>query len=166
MHRREKTLTSRTIKCTQTSKKKPVKQVHCQRKNRSGRCFSKAHIKRDSRCRLQERITGKVSLRFKTETRSFHIVKPHHRTCESAKMNVSLLSLTDIFSAYKVPAEKLAGHGGTLTVLSKVGGWMTVTPRRQSRREPIDKEQMSKNGVFKITDQRRISGLSPVWMHD
>lgn len=43
---------------------------------------------------------------------------------------------------------------------------MTVTPRRQSRREPIDKEQMSKNGVLKITDQRRISGLSPVWMHD
>lgn len=25
---------------------------------------------------------------------------------------------------------------------------------------------MSKNGVLKITDQRKISGLSPVWMHD
>jgi len=100
---------------------------------------------------LQERITVTVNLRFKTETISFHIAKLLHPTFESAKMTVSKF-LWQIFAAYKVPAEKLAGHGGTLTVLSKVGGWMTVTPRRQSRREPIDKEQMSKNGVLKITD--------------
>jgi hypothetical protein len=29
-----------------------------------------------------------------------------------------------------VSAEKLAGHGGTLNILSKISGWMTVTPRR------------------------------------
>lgn len=43
---------------------------------------------------------------------------------------------------------------------------MTVTPKRQSRREPIEKEHISKNGVIKITDQKKLSGMSPVWMHD
>lgn len=43
---------------------------------------------------------------------------------------------------------------------------MTVTPKRMCRREPLEKEHMSKNGVIKVNDQAKISGLSPVWMHD
>jgi len=43
---------------------------------------------------------------------------------------------------------------------------MTVTPKRQSRKEPVEKEHMSKKGVINITDQQKLSSLSPVWMHD
>lgn len=34
------------------------------------------------------------------------------------------------------------------------------------RREPLEREHMSKNGVIKVNDQTKLSGLSPVWMHD
>jgi hypothetical protein len=51
-------------------------------------------------------------------------------------------------------------------VLSRINGWMTVTPKRQSRKAPVEKEHTSKNGKINVQDQRRISGLSPVWMQD
>lgn len=35
-----------------------------------------------------------------------------------------------------------------------------------NRREPIEKEQASKHGVIKITDQMKCSGMAPSWMHD
>lgn len=59
----------------------------------------------------------------------------------------------DLYADYRMSPKQKAGATGTLTVFSKLGGWMTVTPRRQSRREPIEKEHLSKNGVLKIMDQ-------------
>ena len=60
---------------------------------------------------------------------------------ESKRTKVSLILQYLIFDIdYSMARDKLAGESGTLNILSKIGGWMTVTPRRMSRKGPIDKE--------------------------
>jgi hypothetical protein len=42
---------------------------------------------------------------------------------------------------YDPQPKELAGKNGILTVLSKTRGWLTVTPERPYKKNPIDKSQ-------------------------
>lgn len=90
---------------------------------------------------LLEQITNLVSLITRTATR-MNMMQQLQVTYEFVKMKVRFLffNLHNVLLDYLMSKEQLAGHSGTLNILSKIGGWMTVTPRRMSRREPIDKE--------------------------
>ena len=67
--------------------------------------------------------------------------------------------------AYNLPKEKIAGNAGILTVMSRVNGWLTVTPSRQNRTKPLEKDSPKNNPMgYQVTDQLDISKLSPTWM--
>ena len=68
-------------------------------------------------------------------------------------------------AAYDLPKEKIAGNAGILTVMSRVNGWLTVTPNKMSRTKPLEKESPTNNPMGSVaTDQNDISKLSPTWM--
>lgn len=49
------------------------------------------------------------------------------------------------------------GYDGTMTILSRNAGWITVTPKRQDRKKPIEKFGMG-------GDASKTSKLTPAWM--
>ena len=52
-----------------------------------------------------------------------------------------------------------------MTVMSRVNGWLTVTPTNADRKRPLEKEAPSNNPIGAYTrDQHDISKLSPTWM--
>lgn len=59
--------------------------------------------------------------------------------------------------------EKSQGYDGTVSVLSKASGWITVSPRSRSR-----KNRIGKNGPFDLSkkqnDLHKVSDLAPIWM--
>lgn len=57
----------------------------------------------------------------------------------------------------------MAGDVGTLEVLSKASGWMTIAPSTMSRKSPIDKH-VGKYGEQQL--QTSLSNLAPAWMHE
>ena len=49
--------------------------------------------------------------------------------------------------------------------MSRVNGWLTVTPNKMSRTKPLEKESPTNNPMGSVaTDQNDISKLSPTWM--
>ena len=64
-----------------------------------------------------------------------------------------------------MPKEKIAGQAGILTVMSRVNGWLTVTPTNANRKKPLEKEGPTNNPIASYArDQFDISKLSPQWM--
>lgn len=59
--------------------------------------------------------------------------------------------------------EKSQGYDGTLTVLSRISGWITVSPKSQNRQKrlgrygPFDKSKKGNN-------YQNVSDLAPAWM--
>ena len=52
-----------------------------------------------------------------------------------------------------------------MTVMSRVNGWLTVTPKNANRKRPLEKESPKNNPIGAYaTDQLDISKLSPTWM--
>ncbi len=49
------------------------------------------------------------------------------------------------------------GFDGTMTILSRNAGWITVTPERKDRKKPIEKFGMG-------GDASKTSKLTPAWM--
>ena len=46
-----------------------------------------------------------------------------------------------------MPKEKIAGQAGILTVMSRVNGWLTVTPTNANRKKPLEKEGPTNNPI-------------------
>lgn len=56
-----------------------------------------------------------------------------------------------------VDASKATGFDGTMTVVSRTRGWLTVTPKNKNRKKPVEKYGIS-------GDAAKTSKLTPNWM--
>ena len=55
----------------------------------------------------------------------------------------------------------MAGATGTLQVLSRTAGWMTITPHKMDKKNPVERHVENYGKVDLQTD---LSRLAPVWM--
>ena len=78
-----------------------------------------------------------------------------------------MLNICIFTIVYDLPKDKIAGNAGILTVMSRVNGWLTVTPKQGNRKKSLEKESPQNNPIGsqkRVTDQLDISRLSPTWM--
>ena len=78
------------------------------------------------------------------------------QTSDSAPEWFSISSSCDV--------TKSPGYDGTITMLSRINGWITVTPKAKDR-----SKRMGRNGPFALNttrkyDLHRVSDLTPAWM--
>ena len=69
------------------------------------------------------------------------------------KMEVSKVYFLNIklFAVYNLPKDKIAGNSGILTVMSRVNGWLTVTPSKGTRTKPLERESPKNNPKWQKT---------------
>jgi len=60
-------------------------------------------------------------------------------------------------------SKELAGQTGTLQVLSRTLGWMTLTPKKMDKKNPVEKQTRDYGTNDLQTDCSR---LSPSWMQE